>query len=208
VLPRLYAIIDVESCVRAGRMPLDVARAFLSGGARWMQLRAKGWGSGAMLDLASAMQAEAARAGATLIVNDRADVAALAGAGGVHLGQDDLSPADARRLVGPQAIVGWSTHTAEQVTAALGLPISYLAIGPVFGTGTKDTGYEAVGLEAVRAAAAAAAPVGVPVVGIGGITLERAPAVIAAGASSVAVISDLLVGDPEARVRAFITALG
>lgn len=205
--PRLYAIVDAELCERAGRTPIDVARAFLAGGARWLQLRAKTLQSGALLDLATAIQSEAARAGGTLIVNDRADVAALSGAGGVHLGQDDLTPADARRLVGPTALVGLSTHTPDQIEAALREPVSYLAIGPIFGTGTKDTGYRAVGLDAVRAAVAAARPSGLPVVAIGGITLERAPGVIDAGAASVAVISDLLNGDPESRARAFVQAL-
>ena len=206
-IPRLYAIVDVEVCGRAGRRPIDVARAFLSGGARWLQLRAKGWESGPYLELALAVQSEVARAGGTLIVNDRADVAALAGAGGLHVGQDDLTPADARRLVGTSTIVGLSTHTAIQVAAALTEPVSYLAIGPVFGTGTKATGYEAVGLEMVRATSAAARPSGLPVVAIGGITLDRAPSVIEAGAASVAVISDLLDGDPESRVRAFVRSL-
>ena len=206
-IPRLYAIVDVDLCARAGRMPMDVARALLAGGARWLQLRAKGWESGPMLELAAAIQSEVERTGGALIVNDRADVAVLARADGVHVGQDDLAPADARRLVGASAIVGISTHTPAQMEAAVQEEVSYLAIGPVFGTGTKVTGYEAVGLEAVRAAVAAAQPRGLPVVAIGGITLDRARSVIDSGAASVAVISDLLVGDPESRARAFMQAL-
>jgi thiamine-phosphate pyrophosphorylase len=138
-------------------------------------------------------------------VNDRADIARLSGAAGVHIGQDDLAPAQARAVLGPKAIVGLSTHTAEQVDRALREPIDYLAVGPIFGTGTKTTGYEPVGVEAVREAAVKAAARHVPVVAIGGITLERSRSVLEAGAGSVAVISDLLSGgDPAARVREFL----
>ena len=206
-LPRLYAIVDVDVCERAARAPLDVTDAFLAGGARVLQLRAKTWGSGAFLDLAGAMTAAAKRTAAKVIINDRADIAALADAAGVHVGQDDLPPVHARRLVGPDALVGRSTHTDSQLLSAAAEPISYVAIGPVFGTGTKDTGYDAIGLEAVRQAAVIAKRAGLPLVAIGGITLERAPAVIDSGADSVAVITDLLIGDPESRVRAFISAL-
>ena len=153
------------------------------------------------------MVEEARAAGARLVVNDRADVAALVGAHGLHVGQDDLSPGDARTVVGPDSWLGLSTHTEQQWTAGLLQPVSYLAIGPVFGTGTKATGYDAVGLETVGRAAHAAAGKGLPLVAIGGITIERAPSVIASGASAVAVISGLLDGSPEARARAFIQAL-
>jgi len=194
-------------CARADRAPLDVARAFLAGGARLLQLRCKTWGSGALLDLAAAVVEEAGAAGATVIMNDRADVAALSRAHGLHVGQDDLTPADARSVIGPAAILGLSTHTPAQWTRAVAEPVSYIAIGPVFGTGTKATGYDAVGLAVVRQAAAAAAARGLPTVAIGGMTLENAASVIDAGAASVAVISDLLRGDPEARCRAFVAGL-
>lgn len=206
-LPRLYAIVDADVCAGAGYVPLDVTRAFLSAGVQLIQLRAKSSQSGAFLDLALAAVAEASTAGAQIIVNDRADIAVLAGAPGLHIGQDDLSVADARRIVGPDSVLGLSTHTEAQWTHAVGEPISYVAIGPVFGTGTKATGYEAVGTRTVSLVAAAAGERAMPVVAIGGITLERAPAVIAAGASAVAVISDLLVGAPEARARAFLAAI-
>lgn len=186
---------------------MDVVRAFLAAGVRLIQLRAKTWQSGAFLDLAAAAVAEAQVAGAVIVVNDRADIAVLSHAPGLHVGQDDLSPEDARRLVGPDAWLGLSTHTAAQWTKALAAPISYVAIGPVFDTGTKATGYEAAGLHTLRRVVAVAAARAVPVVAIGGITLERAPELIAAGAASVAVISDLLVGSPEARARAFIRVL-
>lgn len=113
-----------------------------------------------------------------------------------------------RRLIGPSALVGLSTHTPAQIAAAIAEPVSYIAIGPVFGTATKATGYRSVGLARVRDAADAARPRGLPVVAIGGITLDTAPDVIAAGASSVAIISDLLVrGDPRAQVRTYLQRL-
>ena len=195
-------------CATAGRTVPDVARAFLSAGVRLLQLRCKSSGSGAFLDLARAVLEDAGAAGATLIINDRADVTALSGAHGLHVGQEDLRPGDARTVIGASAILGLSTHTRGQWASAVREPVSYLAIGPVFGTGTKDTGYAAVGLDTVRQAAAAARERELPMVAIGGITLENAPAVIEAGAASVAVISDLLKGDPEARCRAFLSALG
>jgi thiamine-phosphate pyrophosphorylase len=125
----------------------------------------------------------------------------------VHVGQEDLPPADVRSITGPAPIVGLSTHTTEQIDAALAEPISYLAIGPVFATGTKATGYDSVGYRMVEHAAGRAAASGLPVVAIGGITLDTAPRVIDAGAAAVAIITDLLLGNPEARVRAYIGAL-
>jgi thiamine-phosphate pyrophosphorylase len=126
----------------------------------------------------------------------------------VHVGQEDLSPAKVRSVVGERAVVGWSTHTPTQLDAAFFQPISYVAIGPVFATTTKSSGYEPLGLAAVADAAAKAAEQGLPLVAIGGITLDRAQAVFAQGAASVAVIGDLLsTGDPEARVRAYLSRL-
>ena len=204
----LTVIIDVEAARRSGWPPLDLAGAFLAGGARFLQLRAKSLPGGEFLALASAVVELAHAQQALLIVNDRADIARLAGADGVHVGQEDLAPRAVRALVGEAAIVGLSTHTVEQLDAAIDEPVDYLAIGPVFGTTTKATGYEAVGLERVRAAAARAAQRGLPLVAIGGITLETAGAVIEAGATSVAVIGDLIsTGNPDARVRAYLSAL-
>ena len=204
MLPRLYPILDTESCRARGLEPLAVLDAFLAGGARLVQLRDKAPSSGAGLTLADAVVARARDAGGLVIVNDRADIARMSGAHGVHVGQEDLSVADARRILGPDAVIGLSTHDEAQIDAALRTSATYLAVGPVFGTATKVTGYTARGLELVARAAAG----GRPVVAIGGITLERAPAVLAAGASSVAVISDLFTGsDPRARVRAFLDRL-
>jgi thiamine-phosphate diphosphorylase len=160
-----------------------------------------------LLDAARAIVTRAAASETTVIVNDRVDVAALSGASGVHVGQEDLAAHQARGLLPAGAVIGLSTHTPAQVTAALTAPIDYVAIGPVFATGTKDTGYNAVGLEMVRETAARVAG-RVPIVAIGGITLARAPAVIAAGAASVAVISDLLAtNDVRARVAQFVREL-
>ncbi|HXH07527.1 MAG TPA: thiamine phosphate synthase, partial [Vicinamibacterales bacterium] len=138
---RLYAILDCGVAAARGWAPLDLLRAFLDGGGRLIQIRAKELSSGALLRLADAAVAVAAPAGAVLIVNDRPDIARLAGAAGVHVGQDDLPVAAVRRVVGDAAIVGLSTHTVEQVAAALQEPVTYVAVGPIFGTATKATGY-------------------------------------------------------------------
>jgi len=208
ILPPLYAIADADAAAAAGWTLVDLASAFLAGGATLLQLRAKHASSGWMLDAATRIVERAQAAGATVIVNDRADVARLSGANGVHLGQDDLRPALARAIVGDAAVVGWSTHTAGQMDAALAEPITYFAIGPVFGSATKDTGYDAVGLDRVRDASGRARTRDLPLVAIGGITLDTAPEVIEAGADSVAVIGDLLAGnDPERRVRSYLERL-
>jgi thiamine-phosphate pyrophosphorylase len=202
----LHAIIDVDVAARAGWTPFDLARACLKGGARVIQLRAKTLAGTTFLELASRLHDLTSSAGGILVVNDRADIARLARAEGVHVGQDDLSPAAARRIVGTDAVVGLSTHTEQQVGRAVLEPISYVAIGPVFGTSTKATGYAAVGLEAVKLAATLAAPHGLEVIAIGGITLGRTRDVLRAGATGVAVITDLLDGnDPEARTRAYVS---
>jgi thiamine-phosphate pyrophosphorylase len=209
ILPRLNAIVDVEIAEREAWAPLDLATAYLAGGARFLQLRAKRLAGGALLDLASRVAERAHSAGAIWILNDRADLARLAGAAGVHVGQEDLSPVAVRALLGPQAIVGLSTHTEAQIDAALTEPISYLAVGPVFGTSTKATGYASVGLGLVGYGALKAHSRELPLVAIGGITLDRAGEVIRAGATSLAVITDLLNGgDPERRVCAYIKRLG
>jgi thiamine-phosphate pyrophosphorylase len=209
-IPPLNAIVDTDAAARAGWPPIDLASAYLTGGATFLQLRAKRMASGELLETAAAIAAlTRSVAGGLLVVNDRADIARLAGANGVHVGQDDLAPAAVRSIVGRSLLVGLSTHTADQFEAALAQPVDYVAIGPVFSTATKDTGYSAVGLDRVRAAARAARASGRPLVAIGGITLERAGEVIAAGAASVAVIGDLLsTGNPEARIREYVGRLG
>ena len=206
MLPRLQAIVDADVARAAGWTPVDLARAYLDGGARFLQIRAKAAPSGALLDLCDRVVALGREAGALVIVNDRVDLARLSGASGVHVGQEDIAVADAWSLLGPEAVIGTSTHNLAQVREALAQPVTYVASGPVFGTRTKDTGYNAVGLTLVSQTAALCH--GRPVVAIGGITLERAPSVIAAGAACVAVISDLLErGDPAERVKTFCRAL-
>ena len=149
----LYAIVDADVCARAGRAPLDVARAFLAGGARWCSCAPRRWRAAPFLDLANAMLEDANAAGGDVIVNDRADIAALSGAPGLHVGQDDLAPARCARGDRRRRRFSASRRTPRSSgSGAASEPISYLAIGPVFGTGTKDTGYEAVGLETVRRA--------------------------------------------------------
>jgi thiamine-phosphate pyrophosphorylase len=211
VFPRLYAIVDADVAARFNWTVPDLARAYLRGGARLLQVRAKQAGSALFLRMCRAVVADARTHGALVVVNDRADIAALAGADGVHVGQGDLPVEDVRQVFAGLDLVGLSTHTASQVDAAAFGTASYVAVGPIYGTGTKDTGYDAVGLDLVRHALDAVARVGQvrPVVAIGGVTLDRAPELLAAGASSVAVISDLLAaGDPEARVRAYVERLG
>lgn len=205
-LPPLTAIVDAGLAARRGWTVPDLAAAFLDGGARLLQLRAPGVASGALERWCDAVAARAAGYGAAVVVNDRADVARLCGAAGVHLGQTDLPVEAARRVVGESALVGLSTHTDEQLRGALRRPVSYVAVGPVWATRTKDTGHRPLGLPRVRRAAGLAA--GTPVVAIGGVTLERAPRALAAGAASVAVIGDLLAGGtPAARVRAYVERL-
>jgi len=204
--PPLQVILDVDAAAAAGWAVRDLLAAFLDGGAQCIQIRAKQLASGPLLELCELAVADAAPYRAAVIVNDRADLAVLAHAAGVHVGQDDLAPAAVRALVGPDAIVGYSTHTVEQVQAAVKEPVSYIAVGPVFGTRTKETGHEAVGLDFVATAARLAAPL--PVVAIGGITLENAASVIDAGAGAVAIISDLLADrDVTGRTRAYLRRL-
>jgi thiamine-phosphate pyrophosphorylase len=212
-LPPFYPVLDVEVAASHGWTVPELARACFAGGARLVQVRGKRVPSGRLLEMVEAVLEEAP-AGALVIVNDRPDVARMAGAGGVHVGQDDVSVADAREIVGPSALVGVSTHTEEQVIRALAEPLGYLAIGHVYPTATKDADYEALGLALVRRASglpergAARAGGSVPIVAIGGITLARAPEVIAAGAASVAVVSDVFAtGDPERRSRQYVERL-
>lgn len=162
--------------------------------------------SAEFLELARAAAARCRAAGASFIVNDRADIARMSGADGLHVGQTDLLPVEARRLLGDDAIVGMSSHSDAQATDAIAQPIDYLAIGPVYPTLTTEAGNPVVGLAGVKRASDIAAGARVPVVAIGGITLERVPEVLASGAASVAVIADLLVGDPAARASQFVIA--
>jgi thiamine-phosphate pyrophosphorylase len=207
----LCVICDQDVCERAGWTLPAFASSCLDGGARFLQVRAKRASAAAFVEATHAIVARARLESALVVVNDRADIARLAGAGGVHVGQEDLSPELVRTIVGSEVVVGFSTHTADQLAAALNQPVSYVAVGPVFGTSTKATGYEAIGLAEVTRAARqiGASPVrGLPLVAIGGITLGNARSVMEAGAQSVAVISDLLAtNDPADRVSQFLGLL-
>lgn len=204
MFPRVYPILDTALAVARGYDPVDLARRFFDAGATLLQLRAKDATGAEFLAWADAICAAGRASGATVIINDRLDIAMMAGAHGVHVGQEDLPPSAVRAVLRGQPMqVGLSTHTLDQITAAAAEPVDYIAIGPVFGTATKDTGYQPVGLDLVKAAAAGSA--GRPVVAIGGITLDNAGTALAAGAASVAVIADLLAGDdPGARIRQYL----
>ena len=200
---RFYPVVDADICRGRGLDPRAVAAACFRAGASLLQLRFKSGSSGNFVALATGVVLDAQPYGATVVVNDRADIARMSKAGGVHVGQEDLTPADVRAVAGP-TVVGLSTHTPKQVAEGLASGADYLAVGPIFGTATKETGYDALGLGLVEGAAGR----GKPIVAIGGMTIERAPSVIAAGAASVAVITDLLTGgDPETRVRDYLRVL-
>ena len=193
---------------RSGWTLSALADAYLAGGARFIQIRSKHAASGEFLATCEDIVARARPADALVIVNDRADIAKISGAGGVHVGQDDLDPSSARAILGRDAVIGISTHSIDQVRAAASMPVDYIALGPIFGTSTKDTGHGSVGTAFVKDAVAMLRDRPKPLVAIGGITLDRAPEVIRAGAASVAVISDLLsTGHPERRVRDYLRVL-
>ena len=160
----------------------------LEGGAAILQFRHKRFWDAGTVALAGEIAELCSRSGALFIINDRADYAALHRSG-LHLGQDDLSPADARRVVGKNAIVGYSTHNPEQLTLAERENVDYVAFGPVFATASKERPEPSVGLELLRVARNVTAK---PLVAIGGISRATAPSVWEAGADSIALISDLL----------------
>lgn len=186
-LPRVYPITDTKI---SGLSHADQVATLGDAGATFVQLREKNLSA---IDFYNAAKA-ALRTGVTLIINDRVDIALALGAPGVHLGQDDLPPDAARKLLGREAIIGYSTHNVAQAIAAANLPVDYIAIGPIFETGTKQNPDPVVGLTGLRAVREAIGDL--PLVAIGGISLENAASVINAGADSIALISALLSGDP------------
>ena len=201
-LPPLYAIVDP---LDTGRDPVPLAAALLAGGARLLQLRWKAATPRALLAAATAIRALTRDAGALFLVNDRPDIARAAGADGVHLGQEDLPVAAARRVLGEGHLVGVSTHDPEQARAAASAGADYVAVGPVYATTTKADALAPRGLALVTAVRAA---VGCPLVAIGGITPRTAAAVRAAGADAVAMIGALVnVPDPAAAVREALARL-
>jgi thiamine-phosphate pyrophosphorylase len=183
----LYAILDTESL--GGRAPLEVLRQFLFAGAKLVQLRAKNVPSKEFFALAQAVREMTRRAGAMLIVNDRADVALSARADGVHLGQEDLPLAAARKIAGGKLVIGVSTHDLSQAKNAEAGGADYIGFGPIFGTSTKATGYSPRGLDMLHEIKNA---VKIPVVAIGGIKEANVAEVWKAGADSAAIISDLM----------------
>lgn len=186
-LPRVYPLTDARL---SGLSHADQVAQLTLGGASLIQLREKQLSPAALFTEARAAFAVAEKAGARLIINDRADIALAVGAHGVHLGQDDLPPEAARRLLGREAVIGFSTHSVEQARKALAEPVDYIAIGPIFGTATKTDTFPVVGLEGVRAVRRVVGDL--PLVAIGGISHTNAHEVIEAGADCVAVISALL----------------
>jgi thiamine-phosphate pyrophosphorylase len=194
---RVYVI--TESRHARGRSHREIAEAAIRGGATAVQLRMKDEPARAVLDAACAVVSVCRAAGVALIVNDRVDVALMAGADGVHIGQDDLPAADVRALMGPRALIGVSAATVDEAVAAERAGADYVGVGSVYGTATKPDAGAPVGLGRVTEIRRA---VRVPVVGIGGITPDNAAAVIRAGAQGVAVITAVtLADDMSAAVR-------
>jgi thiamine-phosphate pyrophosphorylase len=204
VIPRLYAIIDPAQT--GGRDPVEVLDVLLDVGVRLIQYRDKKSSALQIFRAGVRLASRAHRRDYSLILNDRADIALAVGAGGVHLGQDDLPVELARKVVGPTSWVGYSTHSLQQVQQADSSSADYVAFGPIFTTGSKEKPDPVVGLEGLRKAREATDK---PLVAIGGITVANARSVIEAGADAVAVIRDLMsTPDPAARAREFIQVLG
>jgi thiamine-phosphate pyrophosphorylase len=184
---RVYAILDGPMLTARGIGLVAAAESLLDGGLRLLQIRWKQTWTADVYAEARLIAALCRGAAATLLINDRADVAKLLGTG-VHLGQDDLAPSEVRSIAGADALIGYSTHNEVQFRAATGEPVDYVSLGPIFETASKQNPDPVVGL----AEFARLRPIGMrPVVAIGGITLDRAVEVWRAGADSVAIIADL-----------------
>jgi len=185
-LPKIYPLTDTSL---SGLSHADQVAALVRGGARFIQIREKHATSSefhrAVVDSLAAAQETNTR----IVVNDRVDIAMAAGAPGVHLGQTDLPPDEARKLLGAAAVIGISTHTIEQVKTALGSTVDYIAFGPVWPTRTKENPDPVVGLELLGEVKRIAGEI--PVVAIGGINESNVAATLATGADSAAVVSDL-----------------
>jgi thiamine-phosphate pyrophosphorylase len=207
-LPRLYPILDADALARAGLSLAMAAHALRDAGVRWLQYRDKRASDAAMVERMRELRAIFPSGEAMLLLNDRVHLCEAVGADGVHIGQEDMAAKQARKILGTERLLGVSTHNVTQLRAALKTGAAdYLAIGPVFATGSKDNPDPVVGLEGVKAARALTR---LPLVAIGGITSENGRAVIEAGADSVAVISGLLPEDGKGmaeRVRDFLAFL-
>ena len=199
VFPRLYAIIDPTFLTIS---ELALAEALAASGVELIQYRNKTASSRQFFEISRQISSALGSRRVRLIVNDRPDIALLAGAGGVHVGQDDLSVEDARAICGPDRWVGVSTHTLEQVTEANATSADYIAFGPIFPTATKKNPDPVVGTERLRQARQLTKK---PLVAIGGITLDLAAEVYRAGADSLAVIRDLICApNPGVRAREYL----
>lgn len=203
VLPRLYVILD------AGLLTIPVkecAKDLAACGVRLIQYRNKTAAARELLNTSRELSNLLKPLHVLFFVNDRSDVAALARADGVHVGQEDLDVEQARSVIGEEKWVGVSTHNAEQFQRAAATSADYIAVGPIFATGTKANPDPVVGMELIKQARAMSRK---PIVAIGGITLQRASEVIEAGADSVAVASDIFhAADPRMRARQYIDLLG
>ena len=194
-LPRWYPILDSALLVARHCDPRTAAQGLLDGGARILQWRHKGHWTRADFETATLLSGMCRDRDALFVINDRADIAILTGAA-IHAGQDDLPPSDIRRIVGDHTPIGFSTHNEAQLRAAASEPVDYLALGPIFGTASKENPDPVVGtLELARLRLLTERPL----VAIGGITRESAPEVLAAGADSVAVIGDICPEEPTAK---------
>lgn len=185
-LPPIYPITNREL---SGLGHAEQVRQLAEAGCRFVQIREKTATSRDFYTAVVESLAIARPYDMKVIVNDRVDIAIAAGGDGVHLGQDDLSPHLARRILGNEALIGYSTHSVDQAIAAIAMPVDYIAIGPIFSTSTKENPDPVIGLEGIREIREAVGPANI--VAIGGIGLENVAEVIAAGADSAAVISDL-----------------
>jgi thiamine-phosphate pyrophosphorylase len=202
VLPRLYVILDAALLTVPAR---ECAQELAGAGVRLLQYRDKSSSSRKLFETSRELAGLLCPRGVSFFVNDRPDIAFLAGASGVHVGQEDLDVEQARVVAGQGKRVGVSTHTLEQFRQAAATSADYIAVGPVFGTSTKENPDPVVGLNLIRQVRPLSDK---PIVAIGGITLERAAEVIEAGADSVAVISDILrAPDPGKRARQYIELL-
>lgn len=204
--PRLYAIVDAQVLSARAVSLEDFARGLHAAGVTLVQYRDKTGSPQEILRAATVLRDVFAEGAAKIIMNDRADLAVLAGFDGVHVGQEDLSTEDARAVVGLSRIVGVSTHNDDQLRAADQTSADYIAVGPVFATGTKQNPDPVVGLAGIRRARALTQR---PLVAIGGVTRANARSVIEAGADSVAMISALAVpgNNAEQVARDFLELL-
>jgi len=204
-LPAFYPILDTNIAIRRGVEPVHAAQQILDAGAQILQFRHKGFLSREAFGWLEHIAVLTQAAGATLVVNDRADLAKLFNAA-LHLGQEDLLPSIARRVVGSDTMVGFSTHNEAQLRAANEEPADYFALGPLFGTVTKENPDPTVGLDEFRRLRPLSKR---PLVAIGGITRANARQAIDAGADSVSVIGDLFPedGNIPARIREYVSLL-